>query len=125
MWEYGEEHVDHDWVNFFAAFLRFIKEPYIEHRAIVPSRHARKRADRNQVDRNSVHVVHLRKADHKSTPPAGGTIEYSHRFMVKGHWRNQWYPSIQAHRPRYIMPFIKGPDDKPLVIRDTAFLVDR
>ncbi len=31
-----------------------------------------------------------------------------HQFKVRGHWRNQWYPSTQTHQLKYIHPFIKG-----------------
>lgn len=127
-WNFGEEHVQSQWVPFFAAFLRFIVEPYVEQRAILADRPSRRRAQRMDVKTDPVHVVRLRKVKHESSATSGdehGTIEYSHRFMVTGHWRNQWYPSIQSHRPRWIAPYIKGPDDKPLVVRDTAFLVDR
>jgi hypothetical protein len=44
---------------------------------------------------------------------------------VRGHWRNQWYPSMQAHRPKYIPEHIKGPEDKPLIVHDKLFSVDR
>lgn len=50
-----------------------------------------------------------------------GTINWSHRIMVQGFWRNHWYPSIQDHRRIYIAPHIRGPEDKPLVIKDTVY----
>ncbi|SDI40586.1 hypothetical protein SAMN05421505_14912 [Sinosporangium album] len=37
------------------------------------------------------------------------------RFPVRGFWRNQWYPSRQIHRPRWIDPHWRGPDDAPIV----------
>jgi hypothetical protein len=35
--------------------------------------------------------------------------------VVRGHWRNQWYPSLNARRPLWIAPYLKGPDDAPLL----------
>jgi len=32
-------------------------------------------------------------------------------------WRNQWYPSLSQHRQKWISPYVKGPEDKPLVVR--------
>ena len=29
-------------------------------------------------------------------------------YWVRGHWRNQWYPSIQDHKRKWIMPYVKG-----------------
>lgn len=55
----------------------------------------------------------------------GTSFEYSHRFVVRGHWRRQWYPSEQRHRSIYIRPFIKGPDDAPLLAREHVIGVVR
>lgn len=40
---------------------------------------------------------------------------YRHRWVVRAHWRNQWYPSIGAHRPKWIAPYLAGPEDAPLL----------
>jgi hypothetical protein len=40
---------------------------------------------------------------------------YRHRWYVRGHWRNQWYPSRDEHRPIWIPSYIKGPDGAPLL----------
>lgn len=53
----------------------------------------------------------------------GGTVEYSHRWVVSGHWRNQWMPSRGVHRAQWIAPHVKGPDDKPLVVREDVRVV--
>lgn len=60
-------------------------------------------------------VVTLRRME--ADRPAGG--EYQHRdwqwkWIVDGHWRNQWYESEQLHRRIFIESYVKGPDDKPL-----------
>ena len=52
-------------------------------------------------------------------------VEWSHRWLVRGHWRNQWYSSEQTHRLIYINPHIKGPEDKPLVIHDKVNILGR
>jgi hypothetical protein len=44
-----------------------------------------------------------------------GTRAYRHRWVVRGHWRNQWYPSRNDHRPIWISQYIAGPDGKPLL----------
>lgn len=114
---------------FVAALWRFVHEPYVEHRSILPSKHARRRAARSDVDPDRLRVVRLRKAEHKpARSPGEGEgegQEWSHRWIVHGHWRNQWYPSIQEHRPKWIPPYVKGPEGKPLIVKDVAYLVDR
>lgn len=47
--------------------------------------------------------------------------EYSHRFIVRGFWRNQAYgPDHSLRRRQWIPPFVKGPADKPLVCKETV-----
>ena len=39
--------------------------------------------------------------------------EYSHRFIVRGFWRNQAYgKNHELRRRQWIPPFVKGPADK-------------
>jgi hypothetical protein len=40
------------------------------------------------------------------------------RFPVRGFWRNQWYPSRQLHRPLWIDPHWRGPEDAPITGAD-------
>ena len=47
--------------------------------------------------------------------------EYSHRFIVRGFWRNQAYgKNHELRRRQGIPPFVKGPADKPLIAKDTV-----
>lgn len=47
--------------------------------------------------------------------------EYSHRFIVRGFWRNQAYgPNHSLRRRQRVPPFVKGPSDKPLICKETV-----
>jgi hypothetical protein len=53
--------------------------------------------------------------------------EYSHRWIVRGHMRKQPVgPRLADEERKYIRiwiaPFVKGPDDKPLVLKDRVQL---
>ena len=62
----------------------------------------------------SLRRVERQKAADPDTAP-GAKREYSVRFPVDGHWRNQPYgPKRHERRLIWISPFIKGPADKPL-----------
>lgn len=64
----------------------------------------------------SVRITRLRQTHREpATSESGGGREYRHRWIVRGHWRNQWYPSVEAHRPKYIVPHPKGPKGAPLI----------
>lgn len=66
----------------------------------------------------AVHVVKLREARRPRPEPeevdADGKRRYDrYRWVVHGHWRQQWYPSRNDHRPIYIPDHIKGPEHAP------------
>lgn len=90
-------------------------------RPAVAGRHARRRCLRAGLppEATSMRVVELRRQSSRDGGD-GGSVDYSHRWIVSGHWRNQWMPSIETHRLQWIAPHVKGPDDKPLVVRETV-----
>lgn len=75
-------------------------------------RRLKRSTDHANCDHYAVRVLQLRR----SGASAGmSDREFHHRWIVRGHWRQQWYPSIEDHRPVWIMPHVKGPDDAPLL----------
>ena len=84
----------------------------------------RQQAERAEVAAG-LRVIQLRRAE-RSSPTGEGTHEYSCQWLVSGHWRQQFYPSTKEHRPVWIDPYVKGPDDKPFKVpRETVFRVVR
>lgn len=67
---------------------------------------------------DTVQVIDLRrvasgKSENSETPV--NAREYSHRWMVRGHWRQQRVgPGRKYSKPVYISPHIRGPEDAPL-----------
>ncbi|EST27470.1 hypothetical protein N566_23350 [Streptomycetaceae bacterium MP113-05] len=53
-----------------------------------------------------------------------GTRTYHHRWPVRMHKVRQWYPSLGQHKVIWRGPYIKGPHQAPLLLRDTAYKVD-
>lgn len=51
--------------------------------------------------------------------------EYVHRWIVRGHWRQQWYPSRGVNRPVWIAPHIKGPEGAPLLGGEKVYALRR
>lgn len=49
-------------------------------------------------------------------------VEWKSRWIVDAHWRRQWYPSIKAHRPKLILPYVKGPGDKPISTKNKIWV---
>jgi hypothetical protein len=58
------------------------------------------------------------------TPGPPGS-RYEHQWVVRGHWRNQWMPSRNDHRPIWIHPHIKGPNGAPLLGGERVHLLRR
>lgn len=102
-------------VDLFRALAYLLRQDnVVSSREELPSRPARRRAAREGRVAPSVRVLALRGVGSGGAGGGAGR-EYAHRWVVRGHWRRQWYPSIRQHRPRWIMPFIKGPEDAPLL----------
>lgn len=68
----------------------------------------------------SVRVVSLRSGTEHATAydhAAGRTVEWRHRWMVRGHWRKQPYPSLGEGVTKrvWIAPYLKGPEGAPVL----------
>jgi hypothetical protein len=92
----------------------------IETREQPASRQARRQAERQGHTLPEVRVIRLRESATRSRGDAGSDVEWSHRWLVGEHWRNQWYPASGQHRPKLIHSYVKGPEDKPLKVRETV-----
>ena len=94
--------------------------------AVRPDRHARRRLGRLGVPPEVepvVQVITLRKpaGASRDTNEEHAYVDWSHRWLVDGHWRNQWVPSKAEHRLTWIAPYVKGPEDKPLIVKDKVY----
>jgi hypothetical protein len=63
-----------------------------------------------------IRVIQLRARDASNEAYGHGDREYHQRWIVRGHWRQQWYPSMNENRPKWIAPYVKGPADAPLKV---------
>lgn len=118
----------------FIAAIEFMKLEIISKERIQPPRHIRRQAERAKKKLPSVHTIYLRrtkaaKPNPKDTPEDidRKRREYSVQFLVGGHWRNQWYDSLQTHKRIYIAPYMKGDASLPLKTESVgrAYLVRR
>jgi hypothetical protein len=106
------------WWKVLQTTLRLMQQRITVRHPLRPDRASRRRGARLGFPEREVVVVKLRR---EATPPGEeplhGDANYSHRFIVSGHWRNQWYPASNVHRQIWISPYVKGPEDQPLVVR--------
>lgn len=106
------------------AATALLKQRILVAESQIATRGERKRLERQDLP-NSVMTITLRETDHQSTYTHQGIVDWSHRWIVRGHWRQQWYASQEEHRIIWIPAHIKGPDDKPLVVRPAVYAVTR
>lgn len=104
-----------EWINtHLYAMLEFTKLPFVTAHKEPGNRNTRRQAEREELPEQLFRFIHLRHPQRKETQDEGTGREFSCQWIVGGHWRKQWYPSEQKHKPVYILPYIKGPDDQPL-----------
>jgi hypothetical protein len=112
-------------MTLFAAMLAFLQQ-----KIVIPVRQAAPRSFRRQAAREQrelppLNVIKLRHHIYKKTDGEPHEVDWAWQWLVKGHWRDQWYPSIQRHQPIWISPYMKGPEDKPFKDSERIFAVIR
>lgn len=62
-----------------------------------------------------VHVIRLRRSTVHEAVEEGRDVDWSCRWWVRGHWRQQACGPERSERvPTWINSYVKGPDDKPM-----------
>lgn len=84
----------------------------------------RKRANRRE-QTQPVRIIDLRRLTHRDTEPSEEHPgrEYRHRWVVRGHWREQAYgPERALRRPTWIPSYLKGPTHAPFLPSEHVFV---
>ncbi|MFD9248535.1 hypothetical protein [Streptomyces bottropensis] len=97
------------------AALLLMQQPLAVVSEVEPDRAARKRLRRIGRERDSVRVIELRRPKTAAGVSSDSSREYHHRWITRGHWRQQWFPKREVHRPVWIAPHLKGPEGAPLI----------
>jgi hypothetical protein len=98
----------HQMRRFLVALFRLMNE-YVDIESEKLQRQTSRRAVRagRTGDIGNVTVLSLRRALYEDGESGTGRkITLAH--MVRGHWRNQWYPSQKMHRAKWINSFRRG-----------------
>ena len=111
-----------------SAMHEFLKLKLVVTDQVKLDRAERRRLKKANKPEPDLKIIRLRKTDRtESCANIGeGSYEWQYRWIVHGHWRKQWYPSMEDHAPKYISEYLKGPDGKPLMPpKRTIFIVNR
>jgi hypothetical protein len=84
-----------------------------------PDRASARRLARSGQTARPVRVITLRQAE--AHPGGESDREYHHRWVVRGHWRKQWYASQNRNVPIWISPYVKGPEGAPLLSGEKVY----
>jgi hypothetical protein len=130
-WRFGEptwdEYGRSPQIDRFVKALWTISAQTIAKVETMSSRTSRRDAQRHPLpDDGGVRVITLRQL----RPPVPEEqlvtiVDWKRRWIVSGHWRNQYLPASGTHRLQWIHPHVKGPENKPLVISDKVVYVRR
>jgi hypothetical protein len=115
-------------LNLLGSLLLFMDQRVFVAPRETCERHARRRLERDGWHgRPLVRVVQLRRVERLAKKDSESRErDYHCQWLVRGHWRQQFYPSKHTNQPIWITPYVKGPDDKPLKPpRATVFAVVR
>lgn len=108
------------------AMLSFLASPFVE--SAIQRPHTTKKGALRGVrlaELQAVRFVRLRPSAVDTIPHAAdsGSVQWKNRWIVRGHHRAQWYPSLNAHKLIWIAPHVKGPAEAPMKM--PAYLVAR
>ncbi len=123
MFDFGER--PDPMLRWLVTKWRLMQQPLTSLVKEEPPRQMRRRLERQNIPDRHVTVVTLRrKAGERQSDTE---VQWSHRWLVRGHWRKQWYGSGEdrVQRSIWIHPHIKGPDDAPLLVREHIYSLER
>jgi len=109
-------------VKLFMAMQILSRQTIGEAQRVRPDRATRRRLQREYPEHaeKMITLITLRRksAKHDDEPQK---VEWSRRWIVRGHWRKQYYPKTKTYDWKYIYEYVKGPEDKPLITGRRVF----
>lgn len=117
-----------EWWITIQVCLRLMQQRIVTHEDMLIPRATRRRWERETKSApKDVCVIRLRRSRPKahSDEEVESGRKLTHRHFRDGHWRNQWYPSLQAHRQIRIQPTVVGDSSLPFYNKRRFYKWDR
>jgi hypothetical protein len=119
---HGEETAVAVWWRLCQVTLRLMQQKLAARDPQMVDRHSRKRGMRLGFAPRETVVVRLRRHREAPTNNDPRDVHWTHRWEVHGGWQWRRYgPGHSLRRQVWIGVYIKGPKDKPLILKDRAF----
>lgn len=111
--------------RWLVATWRLMQQSLATVREEEPTRQVKRQLQRRNQEAPRVSVIALRRKTHPT--PGEREVEWTHRWIRRGHWRQQPYKENDqwVKRAIWIHPTICGPEDKPLLVRDRVYSLKR
>jgi hypothetical protein len=120
-----EPELDTYLIRFFRSCLAFMQQRILVKERASGDRASRKQSEHAGFAERPCLIILLRKAKTSASSEIGAP-EWSCRWYVSGHWRQQAYGKKRINRrPTWVSPYIKGPEDKPIRASKRLFAVVR
>jgi hypothetical protein len=94
-----------------AAFFAFCNQRILRSSKEHPNRATQRRLRKHPKKDNLINVIKLRAIDYVGSSDGHRDTEWTCRWLVRGHWRR-----LKTNRAVWVVPYIKGPADKPLKV---------
>ena len=117
-------------VRILHAYWLLMSQTIVEQAKETGDRNQRRRLERENCPTEVV-VVQFRKRKYLNErgeeTEESKKIDWSHRWLVGGHWRWQPYKDPasggEIKKRIWISPYVKGPEDKPFIPKDKVFIL--
>lgn len=112
-----------DWTRAFVSACLLMGQPTLAFSKIHQlDRLERANLRRRKLDPRPIRIVQLRRAVSPDAQDDASAREYHHRWLVRGHWRQQAHgPGRMERKPIWIAPHIKGPEGAPILTGEKVY----
>jgi hypothetical protein len=124
----GEGDRNASWLVFWRVMQKLMAERIVLKEQRQPGRPARREVARFKYPPPVLRVIELRRPTSRRPREEDGrdAPEWSHRWIVRGHWRNQACgPGHSQRRQKWIAMYEKGPEDLDLIVKQRVWNWDR
>lgn len=112
-------------LRWLVTMWRLMQQPLTSVEKEFPSRQMRRQLERKNAKDRHVSVITLRRKPERGH--GDSEVQWSHRWLTRGHWRRQPYKEDgeTVYRHIWIHAHLKGPEDKPLLVREHVYSLQR
>ena len=112
-----EEDEEYDVVEIVSAIMytsMFKKEPSRVAEKTIQAKPSRKMG----IPKHTINIIKLTQPEPRQLNIEGTTRKYTKKWIVRGHWRNQYYAKERLNKPKWIDPYWKGIEADEMVEKE-------